>query len=107
MRWLVLLTLIPISAVAFQGTAAPKPTYDKSVAPFLKKYCLSCHTGKFAADGVDFAKIKSKADAIKQRKLLQKGAKYLKAKKMPPKASPQPTAAEAKAFSDWAAKGKD
>lgn len=107
MRWLVFLALIPISAGAFQGTAAPKPTYDKSVAPFLKKYCLGCHTGKFAADGVDLSKIKSKADAIKERKLLQKGAKYLNAKKMPPKTAPQPTAAEAKAFSDWVAKGKD
>lgn len=107
MRWLALLALIPFTAVAFQGGSASKPTYDKSVAPFIKNYCVSCHAGPYAPDGVDYSKIKSKADAVKELKLLQKGVKYVKSKAMPPKTSKQPTAAEVKAFSAWVAKGKD
>lgn len=107
MRWLALLALIPITAFAFQGGAKAKPTYEKSVAPYLKNYCVSCHAGPYAPDGIDYSKIKSKEDAVKEIKNLQKGAKYANAKKMPPKNAKQPTAAETKAFSDWVAKGKD
>jgi cytochrome c551/c552 len=108
MRWLAILALIPISAFAFQGKApAQKPTFEKSVAPFIKKYCVSCHAGPYAPDGVDYSKIKSVADANKERALLKKGVKYINNKKMPPKTALQPKPAEVKAFSDWVAKGKD
>lgn len=108
MRWLTILALIPISAFAFQGGAgAQKPTYDKSVAPFIKKYCVGCHAGPYAPDGVDYSKIKTKADAVKEIALLKKGVKYIQNKKMPPKTALQPKPAEVKAFTDWVAKGKD
>ena len=29
-----------------QGLLSVKPDYGKSVEPFLKKYCISCHGGK-------------------------------------------------------------
>lgn len=112
MRWSFLLAVLPLSlfALAFQTKPAPapaKPTFEKSVLPFLKTYCVTCHAGPYAPDGIDYSVIKTKADATKGLKNLQKGVKYMKAKKMPPKTAKQPKPAEAKAFSDWVAKGKD
>jgi len=31
--------------VAWAAEGAPRPAYDKSVAPLLQKYCMSCHDG--------------------------------------------------------------
>jgi hypothetical protein len=31
--------------IAWAAEAAPRPAYDKSVAPLLQKYCMSCHDG--------------------------------------------------------------
>ncbi len=31
--------------IAWAAEGAPRPAYDKSVAPLLQKYCMSCHDG--------------------------------------------------------------
>lgn len=105
MKVLAALALVPVVALGFQGSA--KPTFAKNVGPFLKKNCVSCHSGPYAADKVDFSKITTEAEAVRQLKLLKKSAGQVKNKSMPPKGSVMPTDADRKAFTDWvSAKGK-
>lgn len=107
MRWLALFALVPIAAFAFQAKPAKKqpaakPSFSAHVAPYLKKYCLSCHTGEYAADKIDLSKIKTASDATKSLSIMKKAAKVSTNKSMPPKENAvQPTAAERKMFADW------
>ncbi len=84
-----------------QKTVAIKPTFTKHVAPYLKKYCMGCHTGKDAPDKVDFSLVKTEADAKKYSKWMTKGEHEVAEKKMPPKGSTMPKADENKMFSAW------
>jgi uncharacterized membrane protein len=109
MRWITLLALVPFVALAFQAhpkmsKPAPvaKPTFDKAVKSFVTKYCLSCHTGSKAADGVDLSKVKTADDAQKMARIMRKSVREVNEKSMPPAdAKPKPTAAERKSFADW------
>lgn len=99
---LTLMLVVCFTVMAKPGPGAT-PTYDKHVGPFLKKYCVSCHTGQYAGGGIDFSKVKTAADAKKALRVMKKAAKEVKGKIMPPKGSTMPTAAERKAFQDWIA----
>jgi len=101
MKWPVFI-LVAASLAAFGFQAKPKPTFAKNVQPMIKKNCFGCHSGPTAADKIDFAKIKTEADAKKQLTLLKNSMRQLQRAKMPPPGSvPQPTKAEIAAFSEW------
>ncbi len=85
----------------------PKPKvvdFKKEVAPVIKKYCTGCHTGEYAPEGVVFPANMTEDWAKKNAKIMKKSAAEMKGKKMPPKDTPQPTAAQSKAVQDWIAK---
>ena len=101
MKRLVLPVLaLSLFAVGFQSKSA-KPTFAKDVQPLIKKNCLACHTGAYAADKVDLSKIKTEADAKKNLKLLKKAWSEVEAGKMPPKGAPKPSAVHKKSFGTW------
>lgn len=107
MRWFAVLALLPVVAFAFGPKPGPKPspakpTFATNVLPFMKKYCVGCHTGQYASDGVDLGKVKTAADAKKALATMKKAAHEVSKSKMPPSnATVKPTEAERKAFSDW------
>jgi uncharacterized membrane protein len=93
-----------LSTTVFAQQPAPKvPDFKKEVAPVVKKYCVSCHTGEYAPEGVVFPATMTEAWAKSNARVMRKAAKEIKAKKMPPADSTQPKAAESKAFTDWVA----
>lgn len=108
---LALASCVLIWASAPSANAAPqtkpKPKaidFKKEVAPVIKKYCTGCHTGEYAPDGVAFPANMTEDWAKKNGKIMKKVASEMKGKKMPPKDTPQPTAAQSKAVQDWITK---
>ncbi|MBL8066195.1 MAG: hypothetical protein JNM34_10105 [Chthonomonadaceae bacterium] len=102
------LALVPFLASAMvaspvQNTPSqPDPAdFNRVVKPFLKKYCYSCHDDQKAEEGINYAKIKTASDAMKNPRMWRKAAREVAGKKMPPKDSSQPTSKERKAFLDW------
>lgn len=105
--------VIPILGIAivFQSVSAPaqpkQPAqidFNKQILPFLKKYCVSCHSGPNAKYGVDFGKFKTQADAATGGRIWKRANREVSGNKMPPAvAKAQPTEAERKMFSAWCA----
>lgn len=105
-RLIIAVATLAVAAVVFsQGgavaSAPAKPTFAKHVSPFLKKFCVGCHTGANAPDKVDFSKVKTEADAKKYSKWMTEGAHEVAEKKMPPKGMVMPSANESKMFQAW------
>jgi len=96
-----LVVLNPIEANA-QAKPKPKKTeFESKVAPVIEKYCVSCHSGDTPADGKLIKSPVKEADAKANARLWKHFVKEMEQKKMPPKDSPQPTAAQRKAVIDW------
>lgn len=103
------LAILPIIALGVVGQVPnklkkieePKLDYKKDIAPIMKDLCLSCHTGKDAADNIDLSKYKTQADAIKDVKLWKKALREVESKAMPPKGAKQPTEAQKTKFKTW------
>lgn len=89
------------STVAAQDKAPKSPDFKKEVAPVVKKYCAGCHTGEYAPEGIAFPADMTEKWAKDNAKIMKKSASEINRKKMPPKDSPQPKAAEKKAVTDW------
>lgn len=83
---------------------APDSTGYKTIArPFLDKHCAACHSGasakgSFRADAALTADFSDRAMRAKWAEAINQLNSHL----MPPKGTPQPTAAETGAFVDWA-----
>lgn len=104
MRYLALLTLLPLTAFAFQSAPpkAKQPTYAKDVAPFVRKFCVTCHSGPTPADRIDLSQFKTEAEVVENIQLYKMAGREVKKKSMPPKgAMPMPTEAQRKAFMTW------
>lgn len=102
------IALLALSAVAF-AFAPPKvgkPSFTKDVKPTLEKFCIGCHTGPKAPEGIDFSKIKTDADAKKSFKVLRKALSEVQEGEMPPKGMTKPSAAQVKAFAAWVKAGQ-
>ena len=84
--------------------SAPTPaqaSFDRTVQPFLVKNCLSCHSAKAKAAGLDLEAYKT-VDSVAQAnpewvKILQK----IRSGEMPPKGLPRPDAAQVAAVAKW------
>lgn len=82
--------------------------FDDRVAPFLKTYCLSCHSSKRPTEaGVNFAPALKTPGHSAFSQLWKKSNARVKAHDMPPEhADKQPADAERQMFVDWLAKVK-
>ena len=86
---------------AQKPAAEPQAEYPTVVQPFLKKYCLSCHSAKRKKGGLDLERFTSPAHVRKDLKPWQQVIEMLEAGEMPPKERPQPTGAERKRIIAW------
>ena len=69
------------------------PTYEKHVLPLLKKYCVNCHGPKQEIGGINVTAFKDEAAVVKARDIWEKIGENIHGGHMPPKNSPQPSAA--------------
>jgi hypothetical protein len=94
--WAVLLAAEPAAPPA----AAPQ-SFDATVRPFVKRYCLNCHSGEDAQRGVQLDKYRTAAAVSDDRATWGRVLGMLHARKMPPKDSRRPKDAEYAAVSAW------
>ncbi len=101
------LAMLPFLAFAFllQPRKASKPVdFKKSIAPFVKKYCVGCHSGPNAKAGIDLSKFKIQADVDRNTRVWKRAGREVGGGNMPPQNAPaQPKDAERKLFTDWCA----
>jgi hypothetical protein len=83
------------------ASAAPDDTFQTTILPFLKTYCLECHNGSKAAGGLTLDGYQSELHARKNRKDWVTVQHLLAAGEMPPKKKKQPTKAETEFILNW------
>ncbi len=74
--------------------------FTKTIQPFIKDFCLPCHTGKASQAGFDMTLVKKKADLTKFKRQWQAGAARVLESTMPPVGLMRPPSAKGKAFAD-------
>ncbi|MGC4005783.1 MAG: DUF1592 domain-containing protein [Pirellulales bacterium] len=84
----VIVASTPVAAVD-QLAAGPDvgtlaALYPQRIAPFVKKYCADCHSGKEAEAMVDLDKYKTGADLLKDRRTWRNVAAKIRNREMPP-----------------------
>jgi len=118
--WVPIVSLVLVTwlaaAAAETGRARPVPTapkkpvsargpggvsYAGKIVPLLKKYCVNCHGPKQQIAGIDVTSFKDEAAVLKARDVWEHIAQNLASGHMPPKKSPQPTAAERASVVSW------
>ncbi len=112
------LTLTYASGIGAPDTSAPDtsappapaaptedPTFKTKVLPFVKKYCLDCHSGDKAKGGLTLEGYVSEAHARKDRKNWLAMQHVIASGEMPPAKSktPKPTKDEKEFILDWIA----
>lgn len=94
----MLKTLTAGRAVAILAIAAAslpaQDAFTRDAQPLLKQYCLACHSAARHTGDLNLEQFTSTATVLKQPKIWEKVAEQLSLSEMPPKAMPQPTAAE-------------
>lgn len=99
--FLVAVFVTPPSAQT-PAKAPSKPIeFKKSVLPVVKKYCIGCHAGPQAADGIDLSTFKSQADVDKNLRLWRKVGREVREGHMPPSTAAQPSAKDRKTIVDY------
>jgi hypothetical protein len=99
-------TLADAESAAIQTEA--RQFFGSRVAPFVKTYCLSCHSNKRPTEaGVNFSPALKNPGHAAFSQLWTKAIARVKAHDMPPDyADKQPSAADRRMFADWLAKVK-
>lgn len=101
---LILVTLVGIAFLRPVSEAQNSPasaTFDKSIQPFLAKYCYMCHNSKVKSGGIDLKSYQSAASIAGDRETWEHVVQKISTKEMPPQGMPQPSKAEADAFIRW------
>ncbi len=75
--------------------------FETEVAPLMRKYCLSCHSGPNPSGGVNADKDKTTASVIKNRSTWENISRNISDSHMPPASAPQPTVAERDRITHW------
>ena len=91
---------------AANGTfTTPTPDdFQSSVTPFLKTYCLSCHSGEDAEAGLDLARFDSQAKVDADLETWRSILEAVDDQYMPPADAQQPTGRQIERLKDWYAK---
>ncbi len=79
---------------------AAKPNFERDVAPMVKQYCLSCHSGADAAAGLALDDLKA-AGVLKDRHVWELVAQNVESGHMPPKNKPAPTRVQRDRLVEW------
>ena len=88
--------------VKFATAVESKAEYEKSVAPFLAKHCVSCHGPTKSEGDLDLSKLDPDMKATTSGARWAMIVEKLATGEMPPKGTPQPADAEMVAVGRWA-----
>lgn len=99
-RFAGLIALGALSATSTRLAAEDAPDFAKLGAPFLKKHCVECHSGKEPKAELALDQFGDSMSVIKQRKTWDNVLKQITSGDMPPKDRPRPTVGEAEQFID-------
>ena len=100
MRCPLLRLIVFILTVGLQRAGAER-TFEEDIRPILERSCLKCHGGEKVKGSVDFATIRTEAEADMQFDLWQTVVEVVEAGEMPPQDSPQLTSEDKKTIKDW------
>ena len=101
---LVSAAAIPQSGRAHRAkpaAGAADPGFDGSVAPVIKRYCVSCHSGAGAQAGIVVNREKDSAGILKNRKTWEAVSRNLSDRHMPPTGAPQPSDSDREKVAGW------
>lgn len=93
------LLLIPYAIPALL-LAAP-PSFETTVAPFIKKNCAMCHNSRNQQGGVNLLAFQSTAEVNAKRDVWELVARKIETGEMPPAPLPKPAPAAAKSITHW------
>ena len=96
-------TLLVITPCQGPAAETADPAFATTVAPVLKTYCISCHSG--AKPKGDLSLDKLTADFAANGEAWASVLKRLSEESMPPEGKPRPTAAERQAVASWGTSG--
>jgi len=96
----VMLKLLLIMAGAV-CTLRAQYVFERDVQPLLQKYCLACHSAAKHTGDINLEQFLGSANVPRHPGVWQKVAEQLNLGEMPPKAMPQPTAAERLRLIEW------
>jgi hypothetical protein len=77
------------------------PSFEKDVAPLVKKYCTGCHGGEKPKGGLALDAFRTAEDVAKKPKVWEKVADNLRSGDMPPPTRRQPTMDERDLINNW------
>jgi len=111
-RLILVLACTLVCGVSARAQAAPDPqlsaaraeslkVYKRDVAPFMQKYCASCHSGNKQKGGVTFSSAFKTPDGAAFRLLWKRSAAQIKTHEMPPADEDQPSAKQRQVVLDW------
>ncbi len=100
---LLVLTVLSLPGDASDSTIAnPKHDFEAKVRPFLKTYCLACHTGEKAKGDLDLSIFENLDQITKDLRPWQAVLEQLDTARMPPqKAKQHPPAPERQEIVAW------
>jgi hypothetical protein len=74
---------------------------DSAIGPFVRAYCIDCHSGDVAEAGLDFDKLLSAPSVPHRRLQWERAVRRMEAGEMPPADMTQPEASERDAALAW------
>ena len=89
------------AAEPLKPSAAANASFDATVRPFVKQYCLDCHSGSDAQRGLRLDKYRTVAAVSADRAAWRKVLNMLRARKMPPEDEARPKEEQYEAVSAW------
>ncbi len=80
---------------------AEAASFEREVAPFVKKYCEGCHGAKLASADIAFHTFTTQQSVTQNRRLWERLVKNLQSHRMPPRNAVQPTERERQRVVTW------
>lgn len=86
---------------AANGVADLSKSYDTTIHPWMKEYCLGCHSTEKHKGDLDLERFHSLDEILKSPKVWQTVLEQVSLGEMPPKEKPQPTSEQRSRFIGW------
>ncbi|MBP85380.1 MAG: hypothetical protein CMJ64_01475 [Planctomycetaceae bacterium] len=83
--------LILFAVVVCSGEVASADAYKEGVLPYVRKYCVECHTGKEAKGELDLTRYANASDVAASSRRWNSIAEFIRNGEMPPEDAKQPT----------------
>ncbi len=89
------------SSIAGEKDSKNKGQFSKHISPFIKAYCLRCHSGDRPRADLKLDIFKNESLAIEHREIWQKVANQIRSGEMPPAGRKQPQEPEKEVVLAW------